>query len=224
MIFQTANNLPTCFSTVPAMVNINTGLILSATGAIGGSSLAYIVPGLTFMAVYHSEFMALIASRWHSSSKYLWRYPPMQNSDVDQTFSFSIITWYVLLMPLWSSIARLGERNVPEYIQKENSLSPGLLKPRRLAVVPPTNTSDSEMGSASNNEDTLLTNHNSQSGTYGSASDQTTPHHLNHLTSVEIQDELKEESFVWVQFYIAMMYVVIGIVAMAYGILSIITP
>ena len=148
----------------------------------------------------------------------------MQNSDVDQTFSFSIITWYVLLMPLWSSIARLGERNVPEYIQKENSLSPGLLKPRRLAVVPPTNNSDSEMGSASNNEDTLLTNHNSQSGTYGSASDQTTPHHLNHLTSVEIQDELKEESFVWVQFYIAMMYVVIGIVAMTYGILSIITP
>lgn len=204
------------------MININTGLILSATGAIGGSSLAYIVPGVTFMAVYHSEFIALITSRWHSSSKYLWGYPPMQSCDVNQTVSFSIITWYFLLMPLWSSIARLGERNVPYYIQKENSLSPGLLKPRRLAVVPPANHSDSEMGTASNNEGTLLINPNSQSGTYGSASDPTATR-LSHLTTVEIQDELKEENFVWAQFYIAMMYVLIGIVAMTYGIMSIVT-
>jgi hypothetical protein len=223
-------------------MNINTGLILSATGAIGGSSLAYIGPGLTFMAVYHKEFIDLIRTRWQTSSKYLWQYPSVDSDSCEQTLSVGIITWYVLLMPVWSSIAQLGECKMSEYIEKEDSLSPGLLKPKRVTVVTPTRLSrtnltnenynliqlprcpsDSAMDGKPNDEDAFLIHPNLQTRQamypYGS----TAPCLATRLSAVEIEEEMKPNDPTWTEFYIAMFYVVIGVVAMALGLVSILT-
>ena len=225
-------------SIVPALMNINTGLILSGTGAIGGSSLAYIVPGLTFIAVYHAEFKDLVISRWKSSSKYLWQYPSEEITDDEHTIYLEIVSWYLLLMPLWSSIAQLGGKTMSDYIDKEDSLSPGLLKPKRLTVVAPLNKgtqhknehaiqlprcpSDSATDQISGDEDVFLLHSNSQKVSYGS-DNLNEPYLVTRLSAVEIEEELKEESPNMSQFYIAMMYVVIGVLAMVLGLISILT-
>ena len=224
-------------SILPALMNISTGLILSATGAIGGSSLAYIVPGLTFIAVYHTDFIVLIRSRWKSSSKYLWQYPVEETADSEQTTYLGILSWYLLLMPLWSSIAQLGGRTISEYIEKEDSLSPGLLKPKRLTVVAPLDKgiqhendaiqlprcpSASATDLMPGDEDVFLLHANSQKFSYGSENSNER-FRATRLSAVEIEEELKEESPTLPQFYTAMMYVVIGVVSMVLGLISILT-
>lgn len=223
-------------SLVPALMNINTGLILSATGAIGGSSLAYIGPGMAFIAVYHVEFLELIRSRW-KSSKYLWCHPSQECNRNEQTISPSIISWYIMLMPLWSSIAQMGRAKMLEYIEKEELISPGVVKPKRVTVVAPTRSnqistaaegrsaiqmqrcpSDSAVDGMSNDEDTFLLDPTPKNVTYGSFTSLGT-----RLSTVEIEEELKEDNPTWTEFYIAMMYVTIGVVAMSLGLVSVLT-
>ncbi|KAL3795824.1 hypothetical protein ACHAWO_011990 [Cyclotella atomus] len=221
-------------SLVPALLNINTGLILSATGAIGGSSLAYIGPGITFIAVYNAEFVGLIRTRW-PSSRYLWRYPSVADNRHEQTMPFGVFTWYLLLMPLWSSMAQLGQNKMSEYIEKEELISPGIFKPKRVTVVVPTRTSqmnnddrnntiqlqrcpsDSAIETISNDEDSFLI-HPKPIKQYGSVASLGT-----RLSTVELEEEMKKEDPTWTEFYVAMLYVGIGCVAMVLGLISILT-
>lgn len=225
-------------SLVPALMNINTGLILSATGAIGGSSLAYIGPGITFIAVYNAEFMELIQRRWQSS-RYLWRYPSVANRRQDEQtmLDLGVITWYLLLMPLWSSIAQYGQNKMSEYIEKEELISPGIIKPKRVTVVAPSRISqmdnddrnennaiqlqrcpsDSAIESTLNDEDSFLI-HPKPIFQYGSV-----PSLGTRLSTVEIEEEMKKEEPTWAEFYVAMLYVGIGCVAMSLGLISILT-
>ncbi|KAL3787775.1 hypothetical protein HJC23_009826 [Cyclotella cryptica] len=271
-------------SLLPALMNLNTGLVLSAAGAIvsfticfrrlviwlvwllvfklnsgnvclnfvckGGSSLAYIGPGMTFIAVYHSEFIALIQSRWSSSSKYLWCYPPVDQREEQSaelsgmdTISIDVIIWYLLLMPFWSTVAQVGQRKMAEYTEKEDSLSPGVFKPKRLTVVPPrTHLSNANRdvnriqmprypsdSALSNVEQAHLIQPKPPGISYGSATPSldtestTETSSSNRLSAVEIEVELKREDPSWKDFYIAMFYVVVGVVAMTLGLASIMT-
>jgi hypothetical protein len=54
---------------------------------------------------------------------------------------------------------------------------------------------------------------------YGS----TAPCLATRLSAVEIEEEMKPNDPTWTEFYIAMFYVVIGVVAMALGLVSILT-
>ena len=65
-------------SLIPALAVENTGKVLAATGAIGGSSLAYIGPGSTFLALHSHEFIVLLRQRWGTASRLLWCYPVME--------------------------------------------------------------------------------------------------------------------------------------------------
>jgi hypothetical protein len=224
----------------------------------GGSSLAYICPGMTFIAVYHTEFIDLIRSRWSSSSGYLWCYPKHSGDHRRQTtISIGIILWYLLLMPLWTSIAKLGEHNMEEYNEKEDSLSPGVVKPKRVTVVVPAtrsshlnitsgdNTkiqmprypSDSAMNQEiSNEEHSPLVKHSPQKTSYCSVDfnkmTRTSASSVGarfsvastgtRLSAIEIETELQKDDPTWVDFYIAMFYVSIGVTAMTLGLASII--
>eukprot|EP00571_Detonula_confervacea_P008062 CAMPEP_0172316770 /NCGR_PEP_ID=MMETSP1058-20130122/29437_1 /TAXON_ID=83371 /ORGANISM="Detonula confervacea, Strain CCMP 353" /LENGTH=648 /DNA_ID=CAMNT_0013031175 /DNA_START=281 /DNA_END=2224 /DNA_ORIENTATION=- len=62
-------------SLIPAILMESTGKVLAVTGAIAGSSIAYIAPGMTFLAIHSNEFIELVHKRWNASSKQLWGYP-----------------------------------------------------------------------------------------------------------------------------------------------------
>jgi hypothetical protein len=205
---------------------------------------------MTFIAVYHKEFIALIQSRWSSSSKHLWRYPSLDNRE-DQTAEFSgkdalsidVIIWYLLLMPIWSTVAQVGQRKMSEYIENEDSLSPGVFKPKRLTVVPPRSHMSNPHGNCnriqmprypsdsalSNIEQSHLIHPNPPGISYGSAmpsldaDSSTETSSCIHLSAVEIEVELKKEDPSWNDFYIAMFYVVVGVGAMTLGLASIMT-
>ena len=141
-------------------------------------------------------------------------------------------------MPLWSSIAQLGECKMSEYIEKEELISPGVVKPKRVTVVAPTrdsqmsivtdnrNTiqimprcpSDSAMDRMPSDEDSFLIHPKPKKVTYGSVTSLGT-----RLSTVEIEEELKNEDPEWIEFSIAMMYVIIGVVAMVLGLISVLT-
>ena len=150
-------------------------------------------------------------------------------------------------MPLWSTIAMFGQTNMSVYIQKEDSLSPVLLKPKRLTVIPPA-TKNNNVANGNQNaiqlprcpsnptmkrmpsdEDTFLIHPKPLIVSYGSttASPNTALKMVTtgcaRLSAVEIEEELQVESPRWMQFYIAMMYTIVGVGAMSLGIVSILS-
>ena len=122
---------------VPALYTENVGSVLAISGTIGASSLAYIGPGLIYMAVYGEEFLALVNETWGASSPPALEYEegPLESSTLlsNRTFSkpTSMLTkypkdvaWYLLLMPIWCAIADRGQRRLNEFRQKEALKSP----------------------------------------------------------------------------------------------------
>jgi len=49
---------------VPALLFDDLGNVFAMTGAVGGSSLSYIGPGLSYLAVHGSEFLVMASKRW----------------------------------------------------------------------------------------------------------------------------------------------------------------
>jgi hypothetical protein len=122
---------------VPALYTENVGFVMAIAGAIGASSLAYIGPGLIYMAVYGEEFLALVNETWGASSPPALEHEekPLESSTLlsNRTFSkpTSMLTkypkdvaWYLLLMPIWCAIADRGQRRLNEFRQKEALKSP----------------------------------------------------------------------------------------------------
>eukprot|EP00550_Attheya_septentrionalis_P000092 CAMPEP_0198288892 /NCGR_PEP_ID=MMETSP1449-20131203/7254_1 /TAXON_ID=420275 /ORGANISM="Attheya septentrionalis, Strain CCMP2084" /LENGTH=727 /DNA_ID=CAMNT_0043987129 /DNA_START=228 /DNA_END=2411 /DNA_ORIENTATION=- len=60
---------------IPALFLNELGVVLAVTGAIGGSCLSYIGPGVIYLAIFGVEFFVLITQKWGSVSKFLWNYP-----------------------------------------------------------------------------------------------------------------------------------------------------
>lgn len=129
---------------IPALLVDNVGSVLAITGTIGASSLAYIGPGLIYMAVYGDEFLQKVDDIWGSSdsvnnenqprdvesSRLLESAKPAE-TDSEQKQSTSMlqkffrgITWYVFLMPIWCLIADMGKKNLTEFQKKEALKSP----------------------------------------------------------------------------------------------------
>eukprot|EP00578_Thalassiosira_sp_NH16_P032679 CAMPEP_0181076086 /NCGR_PEP_ID=MMETSP1071-20121207/228_1 /TAXON_ID=35127 /ORGANISM="Thalassiosira sp., Strain NH16" /LENGTH=557 /DNA_ID=CAMNT_0023157237 /DNA_START=388 /DNA_END=2061 /DNA_ORIENTATION=- len=260
---------------IPALFMDSTGKVLSVTGAIGGSSLAYIVPGMTFLATHSNHFIHLVQKRWHASSKNLLSYPnelcggmetseglqhlefiaeegthhectasPMETNNENQILRASkleVFFWYVCGMPIWSIIAQIGQKNLAEHLEKEDMQSPSIVKPKRISVVKPMwhppalkqeqhamighiarSSSDPSINSDSRaTEQTALLEPN-VCGNEGVAKRIVSNiHRTNSLTSVEVEIELRNLVPTWVDFLIAIAYIVLGVVAMIFGLVSV---
>jgi len=223
-------------SLIPALFMESTGKVLSATGAVGGSSLAYIGPGMAYVAIHSNEFIYCIHRRWkNGSSNHLWRYPNINNlhcldseiAEEDKKIQCQVwdaILWYISGMPLWSTIACIGQVNLKAHFEKDDTASPSIaMKPNRVTVVKPTwnpTIVDEQKGLIQSNVESK----------YGAISENTTTPNSGELlqrtlslSSVEVRQELKSENEVptWTGFMIAICYITLGVVAMICGLVSI---
>ena len=130
-------------SLLPAIFLEKTGNVLAATGAIGGSSLAYIGPGASFLAVWGHLFLDLVRSRWHDPSNRCYGFPRkdgQQNETAieanEETSTRDVFFWFALGMPIWCSVALIGEKQLAAHFEREMLISPGIIKPRRVSVNP----------------------------------------------------------------------------------------
>lgn len=127
----------------PALVVDDVGEVLALTGTIGASSLAYIGPGLVYMAVYGGEFLEKVDTIWGSSddeddnqardvesSRLIesTKTPrPTSGSTPSQSVLQTLVggtAWYLLFMPIWVSIATLGKNNLSKFRENEALRSP----------------------------------------------------------------------------------------------------
>lgn len=266
----------------PAILMDSTGKVLSVTGSIAGSSLAYIVPGLTYIAIHSNAFIDMVHKQWQSSN-YLLGYPKVLGDGVESekdchtsqhleiseertqqmTIGYAetskgtrlssglrVIFWYVTGMPFWCIIAEFGQKNLAEHFEREDMVSPSLVKPKRVTVVKPTWQPSTEVGIARSSSDTDISHLESKSteqtpllgpilgSTDGSnivAGNQGVAkmialnnpkgnmmNRTNSLTSAEVENELHIDVPTWVDFLIAISYIVLGVVAMVWGVVSVI--
>ena len=217
---------------LPAMLMESTGKVLAVTGAIAGSSIAYVGPGLTFLGIHSDSFITLIHGRWHVSSKYLCGYPENPSgekigntsntpqhphiiveereqrpqAEKTKTSVLDVFGWYLFGMPVWSTIAIISRRH-RENFEKEATM------PNRLASNPNLlrgqASSKTSVGSTASNRDTeqVMLLQPRLGSTYGA--------------SGEVVTEPENCGLKWVDFRIAIAYIVLGVVAMIFGMVSV---
>ena len=223
-------------SVIPAMLMESTGKVLAVTGAIAGSCIAYIGPGLTFLAIHSSSFISLVQNRWKASSKYLWGYPekPDGKEVAAETTTYQnhiaeeeeqhlcnqktrasvldIFCWYLFGMPIWSTIAICGQ-------SQERHREKEVMMPKRLASNPNwvrkqsrARSSFSSFTSATSDGDAeqLMLLQQSLGSTYGT-----------NTSSGEVNIEPENDVLKWVDFCIAIAYIILGVMAMIFGMISI---
>lgn len=124
---------------VPATLSSNMGSVLAIAGVIGGSSLAYIGPGMLFLAVHGGRFIMLTDDFFLSPSQEeeggeglvsestaLLNTTQAKHSRKADGLPKTLL-WYVGGFPLWSRIAATGKQAVLEYAEKiaaDNTLEP----------------------------------------------------------------------------------------------------
>ena len=122
---------------IPATVFTDMGKVLALAGVIGGSCLAYIGPGMLYIAVHGGRFLELVDDFFVSS-------PSPESNSVDSEVPVSertslvpssavynsesegrkfdgrwkAVLWYCTGMPLWTLIARSGQRRVLAYARQ----------------------------------------------------------------------------------------------------------
>jgi len=120
---------------IPALLFDDLGSVFAATGALGGSSLSYIGPGLAYLAVHGSEFLDMASSRWGFVSDVYQEIDPNDVSTVKKgciAHCFDTILWYICLMPVWCAIAQHGQYRLRKHEETEALKSP---HPYRLGKV-----------------------------------------------------------------------------------------
>jgi len=139
----------------PALVVDDVSSVLALTGTIGASSLAYIGPGLIYMAVYGGEFLQKVDDIWGSSvdenedqpqdveSSRLLASTKTSQSTPESEHSPSILqnlvkgtAWYLLFMPIWCSIANMGKKKLSAFQEKEALKSPHINRLGKCAPLP----------------------------------------------------------------------------------------
>jgi len=118
-------------SLIPAMFVVSVADVLALTGAIAGSSLSYIGPGMIYLAVYGDEFLKKVEEVWGKdegnagpperdveSSRLLTRQQPNETtkeSTAPEQNVFKSIAWYLLLMPIWCEVAKMGKTKLADF-------------------------------------------------------------------------------------------------------------
>jgi hypothetical protein len=132
---------------IPALYTENVGLVMAIAGTIAASSLAYIGPGLIYMAVYGKEFLALVDETWGVSSPAVVECDekPLESSRLLETAQISEstleksaknIAWYFLLIPIWCAIADMGQKRLHFFLQEEARKSPHISRIKSFPYLP----------------------------------------------------------------------------------------
>lgn len=122
---------------IPAAFLKDVGLVLATSGAVGASCLAYIGPGAVFLGIHGARFLEL--------SKYYFGLPADEKAKVTKADlelysssslpddapsdswlvqTFKTVWYYLLLMPIWCSIAELGKSSLTSHIRDLTLKSP----------------------------------------------------------------------------------------------------
>ena len=119
---------------IPAAFCQNLGNVLAASGAVGGSMLAYVGPGAVYLGVHGARFLELSKAFFGRSvagggdENEDEELAPLYNADVsgdipqpdyDENFlvkEMKTILWYVLFMPVWTAIATFGKATLTHHV------------------------------------------------------------------------------------------------------------
>jgi sodium-coupled neutral amino acid transporter 11 len=111
---------------IPALIVDDLGPVMSITGAVGGSCLAYIGPGLVYLGVNGDAFLAFVAGALDSKNR---KADPAAGelpvagdagANLQTTTSTTIPTgskpwwWYPALMPFWIRVAEVGSEGMTQ--------------------------------------------------------------------------------------------------------------
>eukprot|EP00980_Cylindrotheca_fusiformis_P016803 scaffold5064_cov121-Cylindrotheca_fusiformis.AAC.17 len=116
---------------LPAALFKDVGLVLAASGAIGGSCLSYIGPGAVYLGVHGARFLEISKYYFglpressespHDELEPLYSKPVAAN--LDHPAQESWITrkvkdaaFYILLMPIWCKIAQIGTTYLTSHV------------------------------------------------------------------------------------------------------------
>lgn len=148
---------------LPALVVNDIGPVLSLTGAVGGSCISYIGPGLVFLGVNGEDFLNKVGGwldHWRRARGYTTSsannaavsegdLPVEGNASLEisqntDKFSYESITsgskpcWYYLgLFPIWTSIANSGATHMQKKIETANVVTGGGAVDESKEVLPP---------------------------------------------------------------------------------------
>eukprot|EP00554_Chaetoceros_debilis_P003813 CAMPEP_0194091042 /NCGR_PEP_ID=MMETSP0149-20130528/41379_1 /TAXON_ID=122233 /ORGANISM="Chaetoceros debilis, Strain MM31A-1" /LENGTH=692 /DNA_ID=CAMNT_0038775497 /DNA_START=112 /DNA_END=2190 /DNA_ORIENTATION=+ len=122
---------------IPAIRWSSLGIVLSVTGTIAGSCLSYLGPGVAVLGVHGGEFLNRVEIGWHTNEtlqNMMWKYPDpdandaVKRDDLDSIFiqSLKFLAWYPFLMPLWCTIASVGESRFEEHLRHQALKSPAV--------------------------------------------------------------------------------------------------
>lgn len=120
------------FALLPALLFKDIGVVLAATGAIGGSSLSYLGPGMVYLGIHGNRFLEMVSREWNTREKWnslMWHYPPLERESNNQK-NFGIISfmlWYITLMPFWCIIAEVGRSKFSEHELELSRKSPSVV-------------------------------------------------------------------------------------------------
>jgi hypothetical protein len=130
---------------LPALIVDDIGPVLSLTGAIGGSCISYIGPGLVYLGVNGEEFLQMVGSwldRWRRARGYTTsgtdaEIPTEGNASLKITHGDGIVSYdtitdgrkpilfYLGLFPLWTFIAHRGATHMQVKIDAAIAVSEG---------------------------------------------------------------------------------------------------
>ena len=141
-------------SLIPALFVESVGSVLAITGAIAGSSLSYIGPGMIYLAVYGGEFLKKVEEVWGKneessetatlaepdveSSRLLSNQKPNEEATTTESTApvqslFKSIAWYLLLMPMWCEVAKMGKAKLEAFKEAEALKSPHINRLGKVA-------------------------------------------------------------------------------------------
>lgn len=119
---------------IPALIFNDLGPVLSITGAVGGSCLAYIGPGLVYLGCYGDDFIQYTnemmgKKRTHSDPSIEIPVEGDANATMQQNFESGGGSkpwwWWVGLFPIWHAIASTGSTGMRMRMQQLEEEQPG---------------------------------------------------------------------------------------------------
>ena len=125
---------------LPALVVDNVGNVLAVSGTIGASCLAYIGPGLIYLAVHGEDFLEKVDHIWGGGPLPAASESSSQSQDIEsakllpkakhktpfvkKAGLLRSITWYLFIMPVWCFIAETGKSKLDEFKAEKALKSP----------------------------------------------------------------------------------------------------
>mmetsp|Transcript_117 Transcript_117/g.163 ORF Transcript_117/g.163 Transcript_117/m.163 type:complete len:421 (+) Transcript_117:288-1550(+) len=120
---------------LPALIVDDLGPVLSITGSLGGGCIAYMAPGLCYLAVNGEEFLVfanqLLNKKKEGNSSGITEADLPLDGNAGQVISNNPtveiedgckpLWWYIFGFPLWCSIASFGRSNMSDRISREGS-------------------------------------------------------------------------------------------------------